>query len=91
MCSSDLNIKINCVPDSNQVPICIAEITPKNLQGGFTTVHQVRKKSHEYGNRVSHCLVHLLIATHTVDDLLWGIVNISNWSFCELANFGFDW
>ncbi|KAK4596059.1 hypothetical protein RGQ29_014227 [Quercus rubra] len=23
------------------VPICIAEITPKNLQGGFTTVHQL--------------------------------------------------
>lgn len=24
-----------------QVPVYIAEITPKNLRGGFTTVHQV--------------------------------------------------
>ncbi|XP_030934190.1 sugar transporter ERD6-like 5 isoform X3 [Quercus lobata] len=73
------------------VPIYIAEITPKKLRGGFTTVHQVRQNSYEYGNHVSHCPVHLLIATHTVDDLLWGIVNIFNWSFCEMANFGSDW
>ena len=72
----------------------LAEITPKNLLVGFTTVHQVRQKSYEYGNRVNHCPdspIHLLIATRTVNDLLWRIVNISNWSFCELANFGSDW
>uniref|UniRef100_A0A7N2LAP8 Major facilitator superfamily (MFS) profile domain-containing protein n=1 Tax=Quercus lobata TaxID=97700 RepID=A0A7N2LAP8_QUELO len=76
------------------VPIYLAEITPKNHQVGFTIVHQVRQKSHEYGNCVSHCpdsLVYLLIATHIVNDLLWRIVYISNWSFCELANFGSNW
>uniref|UniRef100_A0A7N2LC54 Major facilitator superfamily (MFS) profile domain-containing protein n=1 Tax=Quercus lobata TaxID=97700 RepID=A0A7N2LC54_QUELO len=76
------------------VPIYFSRNNTKNLLVGFTTVHQVRQKSHEYENHVSHCPdspVHLLIATRTVNDLLWRIVNISNWSFCELANFGSDW
>lgn len=30
---------------AKQVPVYIAEITPKNLRGGFTTVNQVQKKS----------------------------------------------
>lgn len=32
---------------NKQVPIYIAEITPKNLRGGFTTVHQVKLKNLE--------------------------------------------
>lgn len=43
--------KFNCIPVCNQVPIYIAEITPKNLRGGFTTVHQVEQKSQKYGNQ----------------------------------------
>lgn len=31
-----------CAHISKQVPVYIAEITPKNLRGGFTTVHQVK-------------------------------------------------
>ena len=47
-----VNNKIYYVSDSNQVPIYIAEITPKNLRGGFTTVHQVKQKSYEFRNRI---------------------------------------
>lgn len=30
-----------------QVPVYIAEITPKDLRGGFTTVHQVKSEHHD--------------------------------------------
>lgn len=30
-----------CICNSKQVPVYIAEITPKNLRGGFTAVNQV--------------------------------------------------
>ncbi|KAK4598808.1 hypothetical protein RGQ29_016030 [Quercus rubra] len=39
------------------VPIYLAEITPKNHRVGFTIVHQVRQKSHEYGNRRTLALI----------------------------------
>ncbi|TXG65651.1 hypothetical protein EZV62_006926 [Acer yangbiense] len=55
------------------VPVYIAEITPKNLRGGFTTVHQ---------GLLSTALL------QAVDDMLWCVDDISHWSFCNLEDFG---
>lgn len=37
----NVTLKGICICNCKQVPIYIAEITPKNLRGGFTTVNQV--------------------------------------------------
>lgn len=83
---------IKCTLVCNQVPVYIAEITPKNLRGGFTNVHQVKKKTlNDLEINVNSTLIHLLMACFAVDDMLWRVINISNWSFYKLAGFGSFW
>ena len=36
-----------CILNFKQVPVYIAEITPKNIRGGFTTVNQVLFRTSE--------------------------------------------
>lgn len=88
----DVQDKVKCILVFNQVPVYIAEITPKNLRGGFTTVHQVEPKSlKDLEINVNSTLIHTLMACSAVDDMLWRVINISNWSFCKLAGFGSYW
>ena len=39
-----INVLINTQPGTNQVPIYISEITPKNIRGGFASAHTVKRK-----------------------------------------------
>lgn len=53
-----------CICYSKQVPVYIAEITPKNLRGGFTAVNQViqnRKSKVQQFAHVQHAHAPLLI------------------------------
>lgn len=36
------------LPITKQVPVYIAEITPKNLRGGFATTHQVKQNHYNF-------------------------------------------
>lgn len=73
-----------------KVPIYVAEITPKNLRGAFTTAHQVFIALFIW--QAAHTVCRQLLTTnYAVDDMLWCINDISYWSICVMANFGYHW
>ena len=77
-----------------QVPVYIAEITPKNLRGGFTAVNQV---FHKIRTIISLQIVldlqhtHLYLSDSTADDMLWCLNNVCHRGFYQLAHLGCTW
>lgn len=84
--SGRINIIINVqiiLTNSKQVPVYIAEITPKNLRGGFAAVNQVKERNWILQKHVYVC--------DSSDKILWQLMICCGGSLAYLLGTVLTW